>query len=134
MRSRLELVIVLVAAGYLAFILALVRRRQLREKYALLWLAVGIGAMSLAAARPLLDRISNALGIAYAPSTLFLFSTLFLMAVAAHLSWEVSRLEEKTRQLAEEIALLRAEVSVSEGSSAPTAPEIDVTERRPAPT
>jgi hypothetical protein len=31
----------------------------------------------------------------------------FLMAVVAHLSWEVSRLEERTRRLAEEIALLR---------------------------
>lgn len=109
MRTRLEVVVVLVAAGYLVFILSLVRRRQLREKYALLWLGVGVIAILLALFRPVLDRVSLALGISYGPSTLFLFSTLFLMAIAAHLSWEVSRLEEKTRRLAEEIAIIRVQ-------------------------
>ncbi|MGH9040712.1 MAG: DUF2304 domain-containing protein [Acidimicrobiia bacterium] len=109
MPNRLELTALTVAVGFLAFILMLVRRRQLREKYAVLWLGVGVFSILLTLARPLLDRVSLALGIAYGPSTLFLFSTVFLMAVAAHLSWEVSRLEERTRRLAEEIALLRVE-------------------------
>ncbi len=109
MRSRLEVVAVVVAALYMVFILGLVRRRQLREKYALLWLGVGIGAIVLSLARGAADRVAEALGISYGPSSLFLFSTMFLMTVAAHLSWEVSRLEDKTRHLAEEIALLRAE-------------------------
>ena len=109
MRGRLEVVIALVAAGYMCFILALVRRRQLREKYALLWLGVGMVAIVLSLARTAADRLAHALGIAYGPSALFLFSTMFLMAVVAHLSWEVSRLEDKTRRLAEEVALLRAE-------------------------
>jgi hypothetical protein len=108
-RSRLEVVAVVVAALYMVFILGLVRRRQLREKYALLWLGVGIGAIVLSLARGPADRVAEALGISYGPSALFLFSTMFLMAVAAHLSWEVSRLEDKTRHLAEEIALLRAD-------------------------
>jgi hypothetical protein len=34
----------------------------------------------------------------------------FLLLVCVHLSWEVSRLEEETRTLAEDIALLRTEV------------------------
>ena len=55
-----------------------------------------------------LDRISLALGIAYGPSAFFLFAIFFLMMVTAHLSWELSRLEEKSRRLAEEVALLRA--------------------------
>ena len=105
--SRLEILIVAVAFGFLGFILTLVRRRQLREKYALLWLGVGGMGILLSVARPLLDRLAVALGISYGPSLLFLFSTVFLMAVAAHLSWEVSRLEDKTRRLAEEIALMR---------------------------
>ena len=123
MRSRLEVVAVVVAALYMAFILGLVRRRQLREKYALLWLGVGVGAILLSLARGAADRVAEALGIAYGPSALFLFSTMFLMAVAAHLSWEVSRLEDKTRHLAEEIALLRAE---SEDHRAAGSHEIDL--------
>jgi hypothetical protein len=123
MRSRLEVVTVVVAALYMVFILGLVRRRQLREKYALLWLGVGVGAILLSLARGVADRVAEALGIAYGPSALCLFSTMFLMAVAAHLSWEVSRLEDKTRQLAEEIALLRAE---SDDRNSTGAPEIDL--------
>jgi len=120
--GRLEVVVMVVALSYLGFILALVRRRQLREKYALLWLAVGVMVVLLTLARPLADRLARALGFAYGPSAVFLFSTVFLMGVAAHLSWEVSRLEEKTRRLAEEIALLRPE--------APTRPDINLAENR----
>lgn len=112
MTSRLEIVVMTVSLAYLLFIMGLVRRRQLREKYALLWLAVGVLMVLLTVARPLADRVAQALGFAYGPSALFLFSTLFLMAVVAHLSWEVSRLEDKTRRLAEEIALLRPEPAI----------------------
>jgi hypothetical protein len=118
MRARLEVVVAIVALAYLGFILVLVRRRQLREKYALLWLGVGLVAILLSVARAVLDRVAHSLGIAYGPSALFLFSTMFLMAVSAHLSWEVSRLEEKTRRLAEEIALLRPQ--------GPIIPEVDL--------
>jgi hypothetical protein len=103
----LTVVILIVTAMFLIMVIEVVRRRQLREKYALLWLAVGFTVLVLSLSRPLLDRISPDLGIAYGPSALFLFSTLFLMGVSGHLSWEVSRLEEKTRRLAEEIALMR---------------------------
>jgi hypothetical protein len=125
MRGRLEIVIVVVAIAYLAFILALVRRRQLREKYALLWLAVGVVIVLSTLAREQADRVAEWLGFAYGPSAVFLFSTVFLMAVAAHLSWEVSRLEEKTRRLAEEIALLKPE--------SPTGPDINLADERPIP-
>ena len=120
MPGRLEVVVMVVALSYLAFILALVRRRQLREKYAVLWLAVGVLVVLLTLARPLADRVATALGFAYGPSAIFLFSTVFLMGVAAHLSWEVSRLEEKTRRLAEEIALLTPQTS--------TRPDINLAE------
>ena len=109
MRGRLEIVVTAVAVMYLLFILALVRRRQLREKYAFLWLAVGVAVVLLALARTVADRVAAFLGFAYGPSAVFLFSTIFLMGVAAHLSWEVSRLEDKTRRLAQEVALLKPE-------------------------
>lgn len=107
MTSRLAVTVIVVTVANLAFVLELVRRRQLREKYALLWLAVGVTGLLLALARPLLDGLARAMGIGYGPSALFFFSTIFLVLVAAHLSWEVSRLEDRTRRLAEEVALLQ---------------------------
>lgn len=106
---RLEYSVVLIALAFTLFIVRLVRRRQLREKYALLWMGVGATVVALSLTRHLLDRIAVALGFSYGPSILFLVAIVFLLAVAAHLSWEVSRLEERTRRLAEEIALMHPE-------------------------
>lgn len=98
-----------VAIASLLFILRLVRTRQLRVKYALLWLSVGAVMVLLSVSPALLDRASVAIGIAYGPTTLFLVAIVLLLLIAVHFSWELSRLEERTRTLAEELALLRAE-------------------------
>lgn len=106
--SRLEIVLAIVGVAQMGFILELVHRRQLREKYALLWLTVGVGILVLAMSRGAVDALSVFLGIAYGTTTLFFAAICFLLVVVAHLTWEVSRLEDRSRRLAEEIALLRA--------------------------
>ena len=103
-------VLALVAGGAtLALILDLVRRRQLREKYAALWLVTGAGMAVLAVLPGLLDRVAGWLGVADPPNLLFFLAILVLLMVVVQLSFEVSRLEERTRVLAEEVALLRAD-------------------------
>jgi hypothetical protein len=92
------------------FMFELLRRRQLKEKYAVLWLLVGIAMLVLAAWPPLLDSIAEATGVKSGPNLLLFVATLVLVVVCVHLSWEVSRLEDKSRALAEEIGLLRLEV------------------------
>lgn len=109
MQTRLEISVALIALAFTFFVVRLVRRGQLREKYALLWMGVGGTVVVLSLTRHFLDRVALALGFSYTPSILFLAGIVFLLAVAAHLSWEVSRLEDKTRRLAEEIALMRPE-------------------------
>jgi hypothetical protein len=54
--------------------------------------------------------VSDFVGINYEPATFFLAAIAFLFLVIVQFSWELSRLEERTRSLAEELALLRAEV------------------------
>lgn len=105
--TRLEIFTLAVAFVAMAAVIELVRRRQLREKYALLWLGVGAVFVVMAVARRGLDALARLLGIEYGPTLLFLAAILFLLVLVAHLSWEISRLEERTRTLAEEIALLR---------------------------
>jgi len=107
MNDQLELVAVAISLAYLLFIARLVRRGQLREKYVMLWMAVGAVTVVVSLSRGVMDSVAQALGIKYGPSILFLLAIMFLMAVVAHLSWEVSRLEERTRKLAEELALMR---------------------------
>lgn len=94
----------------LFFILRLVRRRQLAGKYALLWTVVA-GVLGIIAIWPgLLTTVSELAGVHYPPALFLLITTGFLFIVVIHFSYELSRLEERSRTLAEEVALLNAEL------------------------
>ena len=111
MSVRAQLLLVLITIGTLVFILRMVRHRQLRGKYALLWAFVGVLMGAFAAFPDVLVPISDSVGITYEPATFFLAAIAFLFLVVVHFSWELSRLEERTRTLAEELAILRAAVT-----------------------
>lgn len=106
------LIVVTSVAGLvlLLAILELLRRRQLREKYAVVWLAVGVLVIPAALFPRFLDSVAHALGIANGVSLALFIGLVFVILVCIHLSWEANRLEEETRTLAEEVALLRLEV------------------------
>ena len=89
----------------------LLRRRQLREKYAALWLVVGLGSLVLAVFPGLLTAVSRPLGFAVPANLLFLLAVAVLTAICMHLSLETGRLESETQRLAEEVALLRLDLS-----------------------
>ena len=102
-----------------AFVLALVivsvvidllRRKKLREKYATLWLIVGIATLVLAAFPQLLSFVARVLGVQVPSNLLFALSILLALGVCLHLSWEISVVEDETRVLAEESAILRAQL------------------------
>ncbi|HEY0500580.1 MAG TPA: DUF2304 domain-containing protein [Kutzneria sp.] len=95
----------------LGLIVELLRRRHLSEKYAVLWLVIGLIILVLTfIGRDNLKILSNTLGFSLASNLLFFLAVLFLLGVTLHLSWEVSRSEEESRKLAEELAILRLEV------------------------
>ncbi|GAB3936729.1 hypothetical protein GCM10027614_13710 [Micromonospora vulcania] len=94
----------------LATIVELLRRRQLREKYGMLWLGVLVIVIPLSLFPRLLDNVAELLGVASGVSLVLFLGIVFLLLVCVHLSWEVSALEEETRTLAEDFALLRAEI------------------------
>lgn len=113
MTARAQAVVFVIAAVVFAGIVVLVRRRALKERFALLWLGIGSGVIVLAAVRPWLDALSEALGIRSGTTTLFLAATLFLLGLILHLSVSVSRLQEQLRDLAEAVALTRSELADS---------------------
>ncbi|MCB9373735.1 MAG: DUF2304 domain-containing protein [Microthrixaceae bacterium] len=106
-----RILVAVLTALTLLFLLRLVRRGQLRGKYALLWLAVGAAMVGFAIYPDVLVPVSDVLGISYEPAILFLAAIGFLFIVIVHFSYELSRLEDRTRTLAEELALLRADTT-----------------------
>jgi hypothetical protein len=107
---RVHIVTAVCALAVLALMFELLRRRQLREKYALLWLAFGLGSAALAFFPGVLNWAARLLGVKDPVNLLLFGAALVLLLVCVHLSWEVSRLEGETRTLAEETALLRFRV------------------------
>jgi hypothetical protein len=92
------------------FILRLVGRQQLRSKYALLWLVIGVLVLPLALFPNVLVTVSDWFGVAYAPTTFLVFAIGFLLVIVIHLSRELSQVETNLRTVAEDLALLRASV------------------------
>jgi hypothetical protein len=118
-------VLIIVATLVIAFfILRLVRARQLRSKYALLWAVIGVMMLALAAVPGVLNTVSDWLGVFYSPTIFLLLAVGFLFLVVVHYSWELSRLENRTRTLAEEMALLRARLDDGSHASNATEPEV----------
>jgi hypothetical protein len=107
---KLTLVTGLTGLVLLAAFIELLRRRQLREKYALLWLGVLLIIVPLSLFPRFLDRVAGFFGVVSGVSLVLFLGVVFLLLVCLHLSWEVSRLEEETRTLAEDLALLRTEI------------------------
>lgn len=91
----------------LGLLFELLRRRHLRGKYAALWIAVAAGSLLLTVFPQILQWLADLTGVEVASNLLFFMALLLLLLTSIQHSYEVGRLEEKTRTLAEEIALLR---------------------------
>jgi hypothetical protein len=94
----------------LIVVFELLRRRQLREKYAVLWLAVGLFTAPFGFFPGSFNFLARHVGVANGASLVLFLAVIFLLLVCIHLSWEASRLEDETRSLAEEVALIRTEL------------------------
>jgi hypothetical protein len=106
MDTRLQIVAITAAAGLLVVLLELVRRRRLLERYALLWLLSAFVLLLLSAWGDLLEHVSRAIGIHYAPSALFVIAFGFVLMLLLHFSLVVSRLADQSKVLAQRLALL----------------------------
>lgn len=104
MESIAALVFSLLVVGS---VVVLLRGKGLREKYAFLWLIVGIACLVLTAIPGMLRAVTSLIGMEVPSNFLFAVGIIFLTGVALHLSWEVSVLEEEARTLSEETAIGR---------------------------
>jgi hypothetical protein len=103
-----------------------VRRRHLRERYAILWLGAALVLLVLAAWTELLGTIARAIGIVTPSNAFFVIAFGFLLLLLLHFSAAVSRLSDETRVLAQRLALLeRRHPSISSQDDEPKEDETD---------
>ena len=101
-----KLLIAAASFAVLAAIIALVRRKRLDEKYALLWLGAGIIMLVAPLATPVIDKLSHILGFYYPPAFVFLIALFALCLINLQYSVVISRLTKYNRSLAQKYAVM----------------------------
>lgn len=96
--------------GLIGFLVVLLRTRRLREKYAIIWMVVGVGLLVLGAFPGTMGTLARAVGVQTPSNLLFAIALIVLLLVCIQLSVEITSLEEESRTLVEEVALLRFDV------------------------
>lgn len=91
-----------------SFLVILLRRRLIREKYAGVWIALGLGVIVVCVWPDLAVSLARLVGVETPSNLVFAVSLVILLGVCIQLSTGLSAQEEQSRTLAEEIALLRA--------------------------
>ena len=115
---RVSIAALVASVVLILVVLELIRGRRLKERYALLWLVTGVVLLVLSAWRDGLNTIAGWLGVSgYPPAILFAAAILFVIIVLLHYSTVLSKLDDESTVLAQELAILRRRVEELEGQA-----------------
>ncbi|KQT95873.1 DUF2304 domain-containing protein [Sanguibacter sp. Leaf3] len=107
----------------LASLVGLMRSRRIREKYAAVWIALGLGIIVVCVWPNLAVSLARLVGVETPSNLVFAVALVILLGVCIQLSVALSAQEEQSRTLAEEIALIRCtldEAGIADKTSHPT--------------
>jgi hypothetical protein len=102
-----QILAILGSLALIVFIIDFIRRGLLKEKYSVLWLISSFAILVLSVRKSLLDTLAGYLGVAYAPSLLFLVAFLFVLLIMLHFSVVISILHDKNKSITQELTLLK---------------------------
>lgn len=105
-----QYIAIIVSLALFLYILYLVRKKKIKEEYSLLWLFSSLVFIVFSIWRDGLEYFAKWVGIAYPPAALFLILLLAIFLILIEFSIIISRLTEKSKSLAQELAILREEV------------------------
>jgi hypothetical protein len=118
---RISIAAAIASVVLILVVLELIRGRRLKERYALLWLVTGLVLLILSIWRDGLNTIAGWLGVSgYPPAILFAAAILFVVVVLLHYSTVISKLDDESTLLAQELAILRRRVEELEQVDANT--------------
>lgn len=106
-----QILSILFSVFLLVFIILLIRKKKIREEYALLWIVIFVIFLILSTFRGLIDKISSLLGIQYQPASLFLILIGCTFLLLFHFSLVISDMKKKLNTLATTLAILEESLS-----------------------
>jgi len=97
-------------------VLWLVRRRSLQEEYTPIWMAVAFMLVLVTVRMDILHSITRLIGAWTTSSTIFFLGEFFLVAICLNYAVRLSRTSIRLKNLAQEMAVLKAQVDKLEGA------------------
>jgi len=105
--ARIQIITILVNFIFIAYIARLIIKGKLREEYAIVWLICTIILTVFSFWRNGLEVMAKLLGVYEAPNLVFTGAIFAILVYLLHISVVVSKLQNNTRKLTQEIALLK---------------------------
>ncbi len=107
----IQILSILFSFFLLVLIVYLIRKKKIREEYAILWIAIFFVFLILSLFRGIIDKISLLLGIQYQPASLFLILIGCTFLLMFHFSLVISDLKKKINAMATALAILEEGLS-----------------------
>lgn len=101
---------IILSLTLLFVVLRLVRHRRLREEYTPVWVAATLGIATISIVPGALRLVTHLLGAWTPSSAVFLLGLAFLTAICLNYAVRLSRSSTQIKNLAQEVALLRAQL------------------------
>lgn len=108
--QKTQYIAIFVSVSLFLYIFYLVRKKKIKEEYSLMWLSSSFVFIVFSIWRQGLEYFAKLMGIAYPPAALFLILMLAIFLILIEFSINISKLSEKNKILAQEIALLKNEI------------------------
>src|SRR5687768_18621992 len=126
-----SLILLLLGAGLLGLAVLRLRRYRLKERYALIFLLLGLPFFALAAWPNAVGRLADFLDVDYRTLTLLGVASVLALMVFELLTI-VSIQDQKITALAQLVGILMEKQKLAEPEHTPGSPPVDVDERPPA--
>jgi hypothetical protein len=113
----------IIALSMIVLIFYLVRKRRLREEYALIWMGCAVLMIGAIYCYPVLLVVTRLIGAVTPTTTLFLFGFVFILLLSLKITLSLSKLENQVKALSQKITLLEGQLEETLQQEDPPRPE-----------
>lgn len=112
--KRVQLISFIASLGLLAVVLELVRRKSIKERFALLWIFASLAMIIFSLWEDFLEIIATMVGIYYAPAVILPMIIFFVVVLFLYFSVIVTQQSDKIKTLAQKTAILEQRIDMLE--------------------
>lgn len=102
---------IIFSIAFIIFIINLVRKNKLDEKYSILWLFASVVILIVALFPSIITIIAQKFNVFYPPTLMLLFSIIVLGAYIVHITVVITKQNKMIVKLTQELGILKEEIS-----------------------